>query len=214
MRKQSGFNYTDALHILCRDICKRVKEFRNIDAEKIGYVCKNVRNKDSRYGCWASMTPLRFENGSLVTFKGRKYFKCQTVYGPDLKTPLLYIFSVMAPRFMDALSPREKIDTVMHELYHINPLFNGDVRRFPGRYWQHGSKKEYEAKSKSLADEWLASDPDPRIYDFLKYTISYFQEKCGGIIGAKLKRVRLIPITEKEALRLDQSLKKTGLRVP
>jgi len=226
-KTQSGFDYTSALRVLCRDICRKVKEFRKFDTDKIGYSFNIARNKDSRFGRWASMTPLRFENGSIVTFKDRKYytgsdstsqrpiphierqyFKCQTVYDVDSKIPLLYIFNVMAPRFMDELSLREKIETVMHELYHIDPRFNGDVRRFPGRNWQHGSKAEYDAKSKRFADEWLATDPDPKIYDFLKYTVHDFHEKFGGLYGAKFSNIPLIPIREEDAFKLDSKLKR------
>ncbi len=224
-RNTIGFNYTEALRFLCRDICKKVKEFRNVDVERIGYSFNIARNKDSRYGRWASMTPLRFEGGSLVTFKERKfysrdsksqrlvsyvqrqYFKCQTVCAANSTIPLLYIFNVMAPRFMDELSLREKIETVMHELYHIHPRFNGDVRRFPGRNWQHGSKAEYEAKSRSLADEWLAFDPNPQVYDFLKYKVYDFHEKFGGLYGSKFSNIPLIPIQEEEAFKLDHRLK-------
>jgi len=226
-KTQSGFDYTGALRVLCRDICSKVKEFRNIDTEKIGYSFSVARNKSSRYGRWASMTPLRFKDGSLVAFKERKifsvdpilgqkvayvqrrYFKAQTVCVSDSKSPLLYIFNVTAPRFMDELSFREKIETVMHELYHIDPKFNGDVRRFPGRNWQHGSKVKYEAKSKSLADEWLASDPDPKIFEFLKYKVRDFCEKFGGLHGTKFSKIPLIPIKEEEAFKLDPSLKRT-----
>ncbi len=224
---QNKFNYTDALRVLCRDICEKVNEFRNVDIERIGFSFNVARNKNSRYGRWASMTPLRFEGGSPVTFKERKlyssdstshrvvlyvcrqYFKCQTVFDSKSKLPLLYIFNVMAPRFMDELSLREKIETVMHELYHINPQFNGDVRRFPGRNWQHGSKAKYEAKSRSLADEWLAHDPKPQIYDFLRYTVRDFYEKFGGLCGSKYGNIPLIPIQEEEAFKLDYRLKKS-----
>ncbi len=117
----------------------------------------------------------------------------------------------MAPRFMDELSLREKIETAMHELYHISPQFNGDVRRFPGRNWQHGSKEEYEAKSRRLADEWLSHDPKPQIYDFLRYKVHDFYEKFGGLYGTKFGNIPLIPIQEEEAFKLDRRLKTSAI---
>ena len=40
--------------------------------------------------------------------------------------------SFYLPRFCDQ-SLDEKLSTVMHELWHISPAFDGDIRRLPGR---------------------------------------------------------------------------------
>ena len=216
------FDYTEALHRLCRDICRKLSEFRNIDTELIGYSFSLARNTATRVGGWASVTPLRFENGSSVTVKERlrrtidqsgkpailrvrMYYKTPTVYSLDGRE-LLYIFDVMAPRFLN-LSVTEKINTVMHELYHIDPRFNGDVRRFPGHNWQHGNMKAYEAKAASLGRQWLATEPDPRLYDFLKYNAEELRAKYTRIVGAKFRKIPLVPITEEEAFRLEPGLR-------
>ncbi len=216
-----GFDYTGAVYTLCRHICSVVREFRTVDCDRIGFSFRVARNKRSGYGCLACVSPLRFENGSIVTFRDarvysrdqrgvrilvtqRKYFKAQRVFGENGKE-LLYIFSIMSPRFLN-LKIREKIDTVMHELYHVSPAFNGDVRRFPGRNWQHGNKKEYDAKAASFSEEWLASDPDPRLYDFLNYNALELLQKYGKVVGSKYALASLIPITEWEAIRLDHRI--------
>lgn len=222
VKNAKHFDYTKALKALCCDICAKVPEFQKIDPNRIGYSFSVARNTNSRYGCWASMTPLLFENGLEVTVRersittanvlgrptkivSRAYFKAPKVKGPNGED-LLYVFNVMAPRFLD-LSVMEKIETIMHELYHINPAFNGDVRRFPGRNWQHGNKAAYDAKAASLAKQWLAADPDPRLYDFLRYTLRELKETYGGVVGSKFTRIPLIRISEEEARRL-------GCRIP
>ena len=216
------FDYTEALHKLCRDVCRKLSEFRNIDTELIGYSFSLARNTTTRFGGWASVTPLRFESGSSVTvkerlrrvsgpsgkpeiFKERIYFKTPPVYGADGRE-LLYIFNVMAPRFLN-LSVMEKINTVMHELYHIDPRFNGDVRRFPGRNWQHGNMKAYEAKAESLGRLWLATDPDPRLYEFLRYNAEELRAKYTRIVGSKFPKIPLVHISEEEAFRLEPGLR-------
>ena len=62
----------------------------------------------------------------------------------------LYILTFYLPRFMD-LSFREKLITVFHELWHISPQFDGDLRRHPGRCYAHtSSQKEYDAEMEVL----------------------------------------------------------------
>ena len=136
------FDYTEALHKLCRDVCRKLSEFRNIDTELIGYSFSLARNTATRFGGWASVTPLRFENGSSVTVKERPYraigpsgkpeilkeriyFKTPPVYGSDGRE-LLYIFNVMAPRFLN-LSVMEKIRTAVNDAETLTP----------DRYWPY-----------------------------------------------------------------------------
>lgn len=219
--RPKSFDYTNAIYRLCQDICSKIPTFQTIDCDRIGYSFSVAKNKQSGYGRLASISPLRFENGAIVTFKERhittlsalgkriavverRYFRARTVIG-EKGNEILYIFDIMAPRFMN-LSVREKLDTVMHELYHISPKFDGDVRRFPGRNWQHGNKKAYDARSQAFSEEWLATDPDPRVYDFLKYNVKELQETYGRIVGNKYSRVHWIPISEEEAFRLDHRL--------
>ena len=45
---------------------------------------------------------------------------------------------VSTPRFYK-LTLDEKLDTLIHELYHINSEFNGDLRRFVGSKYMHGT---------------------------------------------------------------------------
>lgn len=216
-----SFDYTNAIYALCKSVCSVVREFRTIDCDRVGFSFRVARNRQSGYGCWACVLPLRFENGSIVTYRDRRcytldergsrviatqrrYFKTRRVVGPNGQE-LLYIFSIMSPRFLN-LSIREKIDTIMHELYHISPAFNGDVRRFPGRNWQHGNKKEYDAKAAAFSELWLASEPDPRLYDFLNYNALELRQKYGRVVGNRYSVGALIPITEQEAFRLDHRL--------
>ncbi|MBQ9874279.1 MAG: hypothetical protein IJM30_07430 [Thermoguttaceae bacterium] len=220
------FSYTDALRAVCRDVCAKIREFRRIDVDRVGFSFSVARN-NGRYGGWASVTPLRFEGGALATstvrairetnelgrlvvVRKRLYYKTCSVKDKDGRE-VLYIFNVMAPRFTN-LTPIEKIDTIMHELYHINPEFNGDVRRFPGRNWQHGDKKAYDAKAASLSREWLATDPDPRLYEFLQYDAKGLTERYGRVVGTKFARPRTIPISEEEAFKLEPNLRTVSQR--
>lgn len=219
---KNHFDYTKALKAVCVDVCAKLPEFRHIDPDRIGYSFSIARNTRSRYGVWASIVPLRFENGALVTSRERRvagldvngrrtvvvqrsYFRYPKIVD-SAGTELLYLFQVMAPRFLD-LSIKEKIETIMHELYHISPAFNGDARRFPGRNWQHGNKTEYAARSAALAVRWLNTDPDPRLYDFLRYSYKELRSAYDGIVGAKYT-FQIASISEAEAIRLGYGVRR------
>ncbi len=217
-----SFNYPVAMKELCRDACRRLPTFRHIDVEKIGFSLGRANNRDSRYGRWAWITPLFFEGGALATAVEKKrrlrfgeasikvgsvvkYYKCPVVLSPDRKTRLKYLFSIMTPRFYN-LTVEEKLETIMHELYHIDETFNGDVRRFPGRNWQHGSKKRYSEICLNLKEKWLASDPDPRLYNFLQWNEEQLFERYESIIGWRYPGIKLIEITFDEAVKLNPKL--------
>ena len=57
---------------------------------------------------------------------------------------MLYLMTFCLPRFQN--QPFEdKLVTLFHELYHIGPAFDGDLRRHAGRYAVHsGSQRRYD----------------------------------------------------------------------
>ena len=76
---------------------------------------------------------------------------------------MLYILTFYLPRFLDH-SFREKLITVFHELYHISPAFNGDIRRMDGRYHVHThSQQEYDREMDRLVEQYLRRSPPPEL---------------------------------------------------
>ena len=134
----------------------------------------------------------------------RRYFTTPAVYASDGRR-LLYLFAVMAPRFMN-LSFDEKLNTVMHELFHIDPTFNGDVRRFPGKNWQHGAPGYFDAMSRRFKDEWLAADPSPELFEFLKWNFDELVARYSRVYGMRCPKIPLKRISEEEALKLEPRL--------
>lgn len=217
------FDYLQAVKDLCGNLCLSLRVFRSIKIDEVGFALAHAQNKDSRFGRWASMTPLRFEDGALATrvtrpvkarLQGKviavgtseRYYKTPRVLSRDGKTELKYILTIVQPRFHN-LSVEEKIDTLIHELYHISADFNGDVRRFPGRNWQHGSKARYNLICQSLRKEWLQSDPEPRYYEFLQWRFNELLERFGGIRGYTYPQIKLVEISREEAIRLNPKLR-------
>ncbi|MDO5308209.1 MAG: hypothetical protein Q4G03_01760 [Planctomycetia bacterium] len=95
----------------------------------------------------------------------------------------------------------------MHELYHIDPRFNGATRRFPGKNWKHGPHGHFEIKSQYFCDKWLSTDPPLDVYKFLEYNLADLQRQYGRVVWHVIRKIDLKPITEEEAFALDPNLR-------
>ncbi|MCG8448838.1 MAG: hypothetical protein MI725_04550 [Pirellulales bacterium] len=170
----------------------RLQELRHIDLERVAINLCQAR-KDVSHGIYASLTPLRFEGGAFQKkMRGRRY-GVDRIYDESGRE-YLYILSFYLPRFMTT-SLEEKISMVLHELWHISPQFNGDLRRHEGRCYAHGpSQRAYDAQMDGLAQTWLALDPPEHLYDFLLGTFDELVAEHGKVTGAHWPAPKLVPL--------------------
>jgi hypothetical protein len=188
------FDFCLAMRLLGQDMVARTPSLAHVDFGKIATVFAQAR-KRSHYGIYASLTPLRFQDGSFFTKRrGRKYM-IQRLHDPA-GNELLYILTFYLPRFQD-LDLREKLITIFHELWHISPQFDGDIRRHGGRCYAHtGSQAKYDAHMGVLTDAWLAQKPPEALWSFLKLDFNQLHTRWGRITGQTVARPRLIPCVE------------------
>src|SRR5437773_25781 len=132
------FNYTEALEMLIREIVERVPEFGHVEVDRLLVACARSRN-NGPVGGYAKIVPMRFAHGARERRIGRHTYEMPplTYRGREI----LYLIYFFMPRFGD-LSYRQGLETVVHELYHISPRFDGDIRRFPGRNFAHGVSQQ------------------------------------------------------------------------
>jgi len=177
---------------LCDDISRRIPQLSHVDMRKVAVSFSQTRNR-SLHGYLAKLTPLRFEGGSLVTRRRGRTWTVQRVFDQQGQEKF-YILSFYLPRFLEQpLS--EKLTTVFHELWHIGPSFDGDLRRFPGRCYAHSSsQKDFDALAAALAKHWLARTPPAPLYDFLDHSFDQLRRRHGAIHGLKLKIPKLVPV--------------------
>ena len=84
---------------------------------------------------------------------------------------------------------------MFHELWHIGPDFDGDLRRFAGRYYAHGSSQDdFDATARRLAQQWLSASPPENLYDFLHCSFAELVEEFGGVCGQRIRTPKLIPL--------------------
>jgi predicted metallopeptidase len=177
---------------VCEDMVYRVAELRHIDFSRVAVSFSQTRHA-AGHGLYAALTPLRFEGGRTEGVRGGRKWGVQRVQDASGRE-MLYILSFYLPRFFD-LAFQEKLVTVVHELWHIGPRSDGDLRRFRGRCYAHGgSRKEYDSRVAQIADKWLSLDPPLSMYEFLKYDFRNLVRRYGGVCGNKIPTPRLIPL--------------------
>jgi hypothetical protein len=147
----------------------------------------------SLYGIYATLAPMRFPGGRLETLRRGRRYGIRRLYDPS-GVEMLYILSFYLPRFLD-LSFRQKLTTTAHELWHISPEFDGDVRRYEGRCYAHSSsKRHFDELAEALADRYLATDPASEIHSFLREDYRGLVGRHGRVFGLKIAAPKLVPL--------------------
>jgi hypothetical protein len=176
------FNYTEALEELIQEIVGRVPELRQVEPERLLVACSRSRD-NGPVGAYAKIVPLRFECGARERRIGRHIYEMPalTYRGREI----LYLLYFYMPRFGD-LPYRQGLETVVHELYHISPHFDGDIRRFPGRHYAHGpSQKRFNAAVSVLTDRYLAAG-EPAAAEFLRSNTLELRRAHGPLMGRRV----------------------------
>lgn len=185
------FDFTHAMYQLCVDITDRHEAFLHIDMSRVA-VCFTQTRSRALHGLQAKLTPMRFEGGALTCRRQGREWTVQRLYMGQRE--MLYILTFYLPRFLDQ-SFIEKFVTVLHELYHISPRFDGDIRRFAGRCHVHSSsQRDYDGQMEVYAREYLASSAPAHYHQFLKHDFRGLRQMHGGVIGLQVPIPKLIPI--------------------
>jgi predicted metallopeptidase len=187
-----GFDFTAHTDRLCRDMVARVPDLRHIRMDCVGLSFAQTRN-GSAYGLYASVTPLRFDGGGRVMERrGRRWALPRIVDRRDRE--MLYVLSFYLPRYLN-LSCREKLATVAHELWHISPACDGQLRRLGDRFHAHGkSQKAYDAQVARLVEAYLAADPPEGMVELLQLDFAGLQRRYGRVTGQRIRVPKLIPV--------------------
>lgn len=178
------FDYTRALESLVRHIVAECPDFSHIRPDQIIISYTQARSPGT-HGVYASVQPLRFEGGSTFLRRGKRTFLLPRIEQEGKE--ILYIIYFVLPRFAD-LDFRTKLITVFHELYHISPLFNGDIRRFPGKKFAHGhSRARYNERMRILAEAYINTSDAQKQTAFLHMTFDDLTKQFNGVKGTRIR---------------------------
>ncbi len=191
--RRGPLDFTACMLRLCEDVTCQLDEFLHIDMSRVAVTFAQARRR-VLHGLQAKLTPMRFEGGSLTTRRHGRQWTVQRLYQGDLE--MLYILTFYLPRFLEQ-SFREKMITVLHELYHISPQFDGDIRRMDGRYHVHShSQREYDRLMEAFVDRYLGMKPPEDLYAFLRSDFRTLDQQHGGIVGMRVSVPKLIPLSD------------------
>jgi len=185
------FDFSRAMWLLCHDISQRMEEFAHVRMGEVAVTFAQARRRVT-WGLQAKLTPLRFERGQLSETRAGQLWTIQRLFHGQRE--MLYILTFYLPRFLETPF-EEKLTTVFHELFHISPAFDGDIRRLAGRCHIHSdSQQEYDRHMAVLAQKWLEKSPPKELYGFLRNRFGTLQKKHGGVMGLQLPIPKLIPV--------------------
>jgi hypothetical protein len=185
-----GFDFTLHIRLVCEDMVARLGDFGHVDMGRVAIGFSQTR-KPGGDGLHAALTPLRFAGGERYHLRRGRKWMIQRIRegGRDM----LYLLTFYLPRFLD-LPLDEKLTTVLHELMHISPRFDGDLRRFEGRCYAHsGSQEKYDAHAKRLANCWLRQRPPASLYAFMRENFRTLSARHGRIHGRRFAAPKIIP---------------------
>jgi hypothetical protein len=177
---------------VCEDMVARVDALRHIDMGRVAVSFSQTR-KTGPYGMYASLTPLQFPGGRMHTVRRGRKWGLQRLLGADGRE-MLYILNFYLPRLLE-LPLQEKLSTIVHELWHIGPHFDGDLRRYGGRCFAHSpSQKRYEAQVTGLVNCWLSRSPPEPLWGFLRLSFPELVARHGRVFGRKIPAPKLVPL--------------------
>lgn len=193
------FDFTAAMERLCHDLCARVDELSHIDMSRVAVGYRQARRRTT-HGLQASLTPLRFEGGAETGLVRRRRYHCPRVIDRHGRE-CLYLLNFYLPRFFDH-PLEERLTTVVHELWHVGPEMDGDLRRHDGRCYAHGrSQREFDDHAARLARSWLAADPPAELFVLLESSFAELAAEHGGVIGARYEAPKMAPVAARGTSR-------------
>lgn len=181
------FDFCGHMRQLLADVVARCNSLTHIDVNRLLVTMTRARN-GHRHGLQARVTPLRLSQRDSRRVEGERVQR----YVLDDRE-FYYLLTFALPRFLD-LDLSEKLITIFHELHHIGPRCDGDLRLTAGRCAWHGpSKQRHDEQMAGLAREYLAGRPDPNLHAFLRLSFAQLQHRHHSVAAVAVPRPKIIP---------------------
>jgi len=182
------FDFTAAMRELIADIAATCPELGHLDLSLIAVTFSQTRAARLG-GVQATILPLRFPDGSRIQERPHGTYELPLVKLDGRE--MLYVVAFRLPRFLNRPF-QEKMTTVVHEMYHISPDFDGTLRRFEGGKPYHtGSRRRYDAAMAAAAGRYLEATRRPELHGFLHRSFAELAAAHGGVVAMKMRGIRL-----------------------
>lgn len=235
-------NYTERIALLMKDIVARTPRLAFIDLNQVIVFARFGRSgADGAFATCHCLTLPESEPGYFF-WKDRETGQLTrrspwfVTKSPQVRlggTTINYLISFVLPRFSDQtmIGSRKadlytrtdpwiaKLDTIIHELYHIDPTATG-IRALEnadgGRSYRTHGPMFYEDVAE-MVHEYLATDPDPALHKFLEFDFPGLTEVYGGVVGTTFRNFPSFPQRYMEMVDLpasDPCVKVEPLKLP
>jgi hypothetical protein len=202
-------NYTDRVTMLMHDIVSRVPELSFIDTADLLVFARAGRSEAE--GAFATCHCLSLPPSEPGYYFWRERCTGKLTRRSEwfvTKSPVVtvgnrqikYLVSIVLPRFCDQTlgqSRKErlygdatgswiaKLDTIVHELYHIDPNQNGIRRlcRHDGSHSANCHSPAFFQQVTRMVRTYLDSRPDPEVFDFLRYDFAALEIRYSGVVA-------------------------------
>jgi hypothetical protein len=220
-------NYTERIALLMKDIVSRTPRLSFVDLSEVLVFARFGRSEAE--GAFATCHCLTLPESEPGYFFWRDRATGELTRRSEwfvTKSPVVrigdasikYLISFVLPRFCDQVLERTrkadlypnapswiaKLDTVIHELYHIDPDESG-IRRFvradgTDSIRTHGP--QFYEEVAGMVRAYLASSPDPQIYEFLTDDFAGLNARHGGVVSTTFRNFPSFPQRYMERLDL------------
>jgi hypothetical protein len=218
-------NYTDHVRLLMADVVSRVPALSHIDVREVVVFARLGRTRShGAYGtCHSLMLPdsepayyyWRDRRTGALTRRSEWFITRSpgVRIGPHR---ISHLISIALPRFCDQTLKDThkahvyergkewlaKLDTIVHELYHVDP-HEGGIRqgvKGDGRPSAQTHTPQFFRDVQRIVREYLASKPDPAVYEFLSLDLDGLLRRYGGVTGTTFRNFPAFPQRYRERL--------------
>ena len=220
-------NYTERIALLMQDVVHRTPLLSFIDLSEVLIFARFGRaDAEGAFATCHCLTLPESEPGYFfwrdrMTGELTRRSEWFVTKSPTVRlgqTSMKYLISFVLPRFCDQTLERSrkadlypgfpswiaKLDTVVHELYHIDPEETG-IRRFTRADGSDSMRSHgplfYEQVS-DMVKAYLASSPDPALFEFLQHDFAALTAMHGGVLATTFRNFPSFPQRYMERLEM------------
>jgi hypothetical protein len=220
-------NYTERIALLMQDVVRRTPLLSFIDLSEVLIFARFGRSDaEGAFATCHCLTLPESEPGYFFwrdrsTGELTRRSEWFVTKSPTVRlgtTSIKYLISFVLPRFCDQTLERSrkadlysgapgwmaKLDTVVHELYHIDPEETG-IRRFvraDGTDSMRSHGPQFYEQVAQMVKAYLASGPDPDVYDFLQHDFAGLTDRYGGVLATTFRNFPSFPQRYMERLEM------------
>jgi hypothetical protein len=219
-------NYTERIALLMEDVVRRTSRLSFIDLREVLVFgrfgrtdaegafatchCLTLPESDPGYYFWRDRT-----TGELT--RRSEWFVTKSPEVSIGQRRIKYLISFVLPRFCDQTLERSrkadlypegtpgwiaKLDTVVHELYHIDPDETGirRVARADGTHSPRSHGAGFYEEVAEMVRAYLSSNPDRSLYGFLEDDFAGLTTRHGGVVATTFRNFPSFPQRYMQAL--------------